>query len=154
VRFFFILGTLIITQPLLAQSNGEDSAIAIPESPPLVIEQKPDTTLTKGFAGCYFPQWKPGIDLQKFFSENIRIPDSIAWICFAGRVYMKVHVTKEGDIDSAIVFRGFKQPHLEPLNEEAIRLVKSLPKGAFVPVDGNTNPEPEWLSLPVSFDRL
>jgi hypothetical protein len=62
-------------------------------------------------------------------------------------------ITKEGNLDSIRIAKGPKQPELQILNEEAIRAVKSIPNGSFVPVELNAKPEPEWIVIPVRFQQ-
>lgn len=90
------------------------------------------------------PQF-PGGDskLMKYISENIKYPETDE--CVDGQVIVQFVVTKTGEFGDVKVVR-----HLHPMfDEEAVRVVKSLPK--FIPGRMNGVPVNVWYTLPVRF---
>lgn len=90
------------------------------------------------------PQF-PGGDskLMKYISENIKYPETDE--CVDGQVIVQFVVTKTGEVRDVKVVR-----HLHPMfDEEAVRVVKSLPK--FIPGRKNGVPVNVWYTLPVRF---
>lgn len=90
------------------------------------------------------PQF-PGGDskLMKYISEKIKYPETDE--CVDGQVIVQFVVTKTGEIGDVKVVR-----HLHPMfDEEAVRVVKSLPK--FIPGRKNGVPVNVWYTLPIRF---
>lgn len=90
------------------------------------------------------PQF-PGGDskLMKYISENIKYPETDE--CVDGQVIVQFVVTKTGEVGDVKIVR-----HLHPMfDEEAVRVVKSLPK--FIPGRMNGVPVNVWYTLPVRF---
>ncbi|MDE6491290.1 MAG: energy transducer TonB [Muribaculaceae bacterium] len=89
----------------------------------------------------------PGGDaeLNKWVSNHIRYPAMAADSGIQGCVIVKFVVQKNGSIGEVKVSRG-KDPGLD---NEAVRVVKSLPK--FIPGKLNGQAVNTWFTLPVNF---
>jgi periplasmic protein TonB len=62
-----------------------------------------------------------------------------------GTVYIRFVVTKTGDVDNVTIARA-----VDPLlDQEALRVVKSIPK--WTPGKNNGNPVKVWFIIPVKF---
>ncbi len=83
--------------------------------------------------------------LMKWVHENIRYPAAAKDSGLKGRVEVQFVVTKDGSIGKVKVVRS-KGPLLD---EEAIRVVKSLPK--FIPGKHRGKAVNTWYSLPIIF---
>jgi periplasmic protein TonB len=90
----------------------------------------------------------PGGDAQlfKYIAENTRFPNIEGDI--EGKVYIKFVITKTGEIGQTIIMR-----QVDPLlDEEAIRVVKSLPKWEPAKIKGEL--VNSWFIVPVKFKLL
>jgi len=86
------------------------------------------------------------IQLLKYITENIRYPNTEPDI--EGTVYIKFVITKTGEIGQTNVLRS-----VDPLlDEEALRVVKSLPK--WEPAKINEVRVNSWFIIPVNFKLL
>ncbi len=84
-------------------------------------------------------------ELLKYVSRNIRYPLEAQKNNIQGRVVVQFVVKNDGSIGPVRVIR-----HNDPLlDEEAVRVVKSLP--SFIPGELNGEPVSVWYTLPVSF---
>jgi protein TonB len=92
------------------------------------------------------PQF-PGGDaaLIQYVAEHTKYPVIAQENGIEGTVYIRFVVTKSGDVGEAKVMRAV-DPLLE---EEALRVVKSLPK--WTPGKNNGNPVNVWFIIPVKF---
>ncbi len=83
--------------------------------------------------------------LLKFISENIKYPAEAQNNSIQGRVSLKFVVNPDGSVGRIEIILG-----IDPLlDEEAIRVVRSLPK--FIPGKQGGVAVPVWFSLPVRF---
>lgn len=90
-----------------------------------------------------FPGGEAG--LASYISKNLHYPKIAQENGIQGRVVVKFVVTKTGSIGEVIVLKS-----VDPsLDNEAIRLVKSLPK--FIPGKNNGYPVNVWYALPLNF---
>ena len=97
-----------------------------------MVEQKPE-----------FPGGKAA--MYKWIADNIKYPASAVEKSLQGRVVVEFQITADGDIENVRVLRG-----LDPaLDQEAVRLVKSMPRWR----PGRNNGQPVRVSylLPVTF---
>jgi protein TonB len=98
---------------------------------------------------------KPKIDVQEFFSRNVRYPDLAAETGVMGTVYVKAYVTSEGSLDSVSLKEGvYSKKHpkaAELLNNEGVRVVKLIPAGSFTPGSVEGKPIGIWITVPVRF---
>jgi len=90
-----------------------------------------------------FPGGMPA--LMKYLGENIIYPEEARNINVQGRVILKFVVKPDGSVDRIEVLSGIDQL----LNNEAVRVVKTLPK--FKPGRQGGVPVPVWFVLPVLF---
>lgn len=92
------------------------------------------------------PQFPGGeAKLLKWISKHIKYPESAAQSHIQGRVMVKCIIKSDGSIDEVQVKRG-----VDPaLDEEAVRVVKSLPK--FIPGKMNGEAVNVWYYIPVRF---
>jgi len=83
--------------------------------------------------------------LMKYLSDNIEYPAEAIEIDITGKVYVKFVVTSTGDVDRVQIYRS-----VDPiLDEEAVRVVKTLPK--FEPGKQSGVPVSVWYVIPVNF---
>ena len=122
-----------------AESKNGDSEIGVirveEDRPYDAVEQMP--TFPGGEA-----------ELMKFIRDNLRYPLTAKKEGIQGRVILRFVVTKTGAIDNITVLRS-----LDPAcNEEAIRLIKSMPR--WIPGKQNGNAVPVYFTLPVVFKLM
>ena len=89
----------------------------------------------------------PGGDseLLKYVALNTKYPVPAQESGIEGTVYIRFVVTKTGEVGNATVMRP-----IDPLlDEEALRVVKNLPK--WTPGKNNGNPVNVWFIIPVKF---
>lgn len=92
------------------------------------------------------PQFPGGqAALLKWVSDNLRYPSVAKEEGIQGRVVVQFVVKRDGSIGTVKVIRG-KDPDLD---EEAIRVTRSLPK--FAPGRMNGLPVNVWYTLPITF---
>ena len=123
----------------IAESKKGDSEIGVirveEEKPYDAVEQMP--TFPGGEA-----------ELIKFIRDNLRYPLTAKKEGIQGRVILRFVVTKTGAIDNITVLRS-----LDPAcDEEAIRLIKSMPR--WIPGKQNGNAVPVYYTLPVVFKLI
>jgi periplasmic protein TonB len=99
---------------------------------PFAIQEKPS-----------FPDGDAG--LLKYVREHTKYPVPALEQGIEGTVYVRFVVTKTGYVGEAKVMRAV-DPMLE---EEALRVVKSMPK--WTPGKNNGNPVSVWFIMPVKF---
>ena len=95
------------------------------------------------------PEFPGGqVELMKFINENLRYPATAIENGIQGRVTVQFVVKKDGSVnDNIMIVRG-----VDPaLDQEAIRVCKTLPK--FIPGKRRDNGEPinAWITLPITF---
>ena len=85
--------------------------------------------------------------LMKFINENLRYPATAIENGIQGRVMVQFVVKKDGSVDDVTVLHGVDSA----LDQEAIRVCKTLPK--FIPGKRRDNGEPinAWVTLPITF---
>ena len=123
----------------IAESKKGDSEIGVirveEEKPYDAVEQM--TTFPGGEA-----------ELMKFIRENLKYPLSAQKEGIQGRVILRFVVSKTGSIENITILRS-----LEPAcDEEAIRLIKSMPR--WIPGKQNGNNVPVYYTLPVVFKLM
>ena len=85
--------------------------------------------------------------INNFFEENMRYPEQARKQNIEGKVIVKFKIEKDGTITEAFVVRSPDSS----LNEEAIRLVKSLP-GKWIPAKSSGGKAIDsWFTIPVKF---
>ncbi|MFN8258619.1 MAG: energy transducer TonB [Bacteroidales bacterium] len=84
-------------------------------------------------------------DILNYVAENTKYPVPAQEQGIQGTVYIRFVVTKTGEVDNARVMRPV-DPMLE---EEAMRVIKSMPK--WTPGKNNGNPVNVWFIIPVKF---
>ena len=133
VALFAIL--LLASGNANAQSNAK-SATVHGENNPVFINVDPVPVFPGGQAA-----------LMKFINENLRYPAAAIENGIQGRVVVQFVVKKDGSVGDVKVIRG-----IDPtLDQEAIRVCKTLPK--FIPGKRYDNGEPVdvWFTIPVIF---
>lgn len=83
--------------------------------------------------------------LFNYLSENITYPKECEDVCVQGRVVVSFVVEKDGSVTNAEVVKSVYQP----LDEEALRVVKNMPK--WIPGMLNGEPTRVKYSVPVTF---
>ena len=120
----------------LKKENSEPGVIAVEDERPYdAVEQMP--TFPGGEA-----------ELMKFIRENLKYPLSAQKEGIQGRVILRFVVSKTGSIENITILRS-----LDPAcDEEAIRLIKSMPR--WIPGKQNGNAVPVYFTLPVVFKLM
>jgi TonB family protein len=122
LSLFFILIISIL------YANGQSS----PTQPYLFVDQKPT-----------FPEGEQA--LQEYLARNIRYPTEALENSIEGTVVLQFVVDADGSISAIKTMRDL----VGGCTEEAIRVVKSMPKWNAGMKDGNA--VPTWVNLPVTF---
>jgi len=92
------------------------------------------------------PQFGNGeSDLMKYFSDNVRYPQLAIDNDIQGKVYVRFCVTNKGTVDMVTIVRGVNPI----LDEEAMRVVKSMPK--WKPGKQMGKAVNVWHTVPISF---
>lgn len=85
------------------------------------------------------------LELRKYIAENVRYPAIARENDIQGKVYVRFAVMEDGSVDKVSVVRG-----VDPLlDEEAIRVVKTLPK--WTPGKQRGKPVRVWYTVPINF---
>ena len=111
-------------------------------------EPKPEPKKTEEIfkSAEQMPQF-PGGDaaLMKYINSHIHYPAAAEENNIQGRVVVQFVVEKDGSVGQVKVARSVDRS----LDNEAVRVVKSLPK--FIPGKQNGQPVRVWYTLPVTF---
>jgi periplasmic protein TonB len=133
-----------ITDDILATTRNRDindtvKFIEISE-PVIPVEPEPYISVKE------MPEFPGGITaLMQYINENISYPEEAIKNNIQGRVVLKFVVRADGTVGKIEIAGG-----IDPLlNEEAIRVVKSLP--TFKPGKQDGIPVPVWFIVPVLF---
>jgi len=115
-----------------------------------VIVEQPKEKIVEEVFESFAIQEKPMFpggeaELIKYVAEHTKYPVIAQENGIEGTVYIRFVVTKTGQVGQATVMRAV-DPLLE---EEALRVVKSLPK--WEPGKNNGNPVNVWFIIPVKF---
>lgn len=116
-----------------------------PPAPP-VEEKKPPKTeeiFTAVEQNAEFPGGQAA--LMKYLSTHINYPQSAADNDIEGRVTLRFVVERDGKVGTVEVLKGVDRA----LDQEAVRVVKSMPK--WQPGKNNGQPVRCWYTLPVTF---
>ena len=93
------------------------------------------------------PEFPGGTDaLYKYLSENIQYPDSAQLHGIEGKVNIKFVVDENGDISNV---SSMRRPIGYGIEEEAIRVVKSMPK--WKPGKNNGKTVKTYFTVPILF---
>jgi periplasmic protein TonB len=110
----------------------EDQVLPDEQQPKIIVQEMPE-----------FPGGTQA--LMNFINENISYPEDAIRNNIQGKVILKFVVNTDGSVDRVEILGG-----IDPsLNNEAIRVVKNLPR--FKPGKDNGVPVPVWFTLPVIF---
>ena len=98
------------------------------------------------YAQNEYPSFPGGEEaLRNYLSENIEYPSVAAEMGIEGVVTVEFMVKADGSIGEAKIVR-MVDPELE---EEALRIVKSMPR--WNPASKDGEPADAWFSLPIKF---
>jgi len=130
--------------------NANVGSIDTTAKPIIEIVEKPKEPIIEDVFEPYAIQEKPfypggDSELIRYVSEHTKYPVIAQESGIEGTVYIRFVVTKTGAVGQASVMRAV-DPLLE---EEALRVVKSLPK--WTPGKNNGNPVNVWFIIPVRF---
>lgn len=126
-KYVFLFGLLIcFVMSSYAQTQDEDIKVYD------VVEQ--------------MPQFEDGDSVMRaWLDEHINYPKIAKFRKIEGRVVVRFVVEKDGSIGEIQLARS-----IDPwLDQEAMRVVKSMPK--WIPAKQNGNPVRVWYTLPVNF---
>lgn len=124
--------------------NAVEPGLAIPPPGVGAVEPLPPPPPPTIFSYVEQMPEFPG-DLNKYLADNMRYPEGAKTNHVQGRVIVHFVVTEDGSIEGAKVTRSI---HKE-LDEEAIRLIRAMPK--WKPAKQNGRPVKVYYTLPVSF---
>jgi periplasmic protein TonB len=117
---------------IVVQVENPDPVIPVEREPEVWVEEMPA-----------FPGGNEA--LLKYISKTIQYPQTAVENGIQGKVTLRFVVSSDGSVKRVEVLRG-----VDPLlNEEAVRVVSSLPK--WKPGKQNGKPVPVWFSVPVTF---
>jgi len=120
------------------------------ETKPIAIKQTQDNNTeldSKSFDITDRNPEFPGGDneLLNYISNNLKYPESAKANGISGRVPILLTINEKGEITDAKVIRGI----CPELDEEAVRLVKAMPK--WEPGYENGKAKTSYLMLPINF---
>lgn len=85
------------------------------------------------------------LELRKYIAENVRYPTIARENDIKGKVFVRFVVNEKGNVENVSIARG-----VDPLlDEEAIRVVKGLPK--WKPGKQRGKPVKVWYTVPINF---
>lgn len=134
----------------LGKMENEVKSVELPRPPicrgPIERENgKPYNCVNPDVIPDIDAQYPGGIsEMKKFIRENIQYPHRD--VSVQGRVYVAFIVEKDGCVTHAEVMRGIS----EECDEEALRLVRSMPK--WIPAEYNGKVVAARVRLPINFD--
>ena len=120
------------------------------ETEPIAVKQTQDNNTeldSESFDITYRNPEFPGGDneLLNYISNNLKYPESAKANGISGRVPILLTINEKGEITDAKVIRGI----CPELDEEAVRLVKAMPK--WEPGYENGKAKTSYLMLPINF---
>ena len=120
------------------------------ETEPIAVKQTPDNNTeldSKSFDITDRNPEFPGGDneLLNYISNNLKYPESAKANGISGRVPILLTINEKGEITDAKVIRGI----CPELDEEAVRLVKAMPK--WEPGYENGKAKTSYLMIPINF---
>jgi len=128
------------------EEGGVDESLVEPEAPPApaVIEEPGEE---EPFAYVeQMPEFPDGqAALMQFLRDNIKYPAIARENGIAGQVVVRFVVTKDGTVTNAQIVKGLGGG----LNDEALRVVKKMPK--WKPGKHNGRAVPVTFNLPIKF---
>jgi len=86
--------------------------------------------------------------MRQYLMKNLVYPSDALANNVGGRVYLRFQITEDGSISTVKVQRGI--PDCQECDEEAVRVVKSMPK--WKPAESNGKPVSSWYNLPIRFN--
>jgi len=134
----------LISQPNTGQVDTTSQQTIVP------VDDKKQEDLVDETVDLFAVQEKPAFpggdaELLKFVGSNTKYPVSAMEAGIQGTVHIRFVVAKNGSVGEAKVLRPI-DPLLE---EEALRVIKSMPK--WTPGKNNGNPVNVWFIIPVKF---
>lgn len=145
-------GLIAICLLLTGITNAQETQI-FPPSPPMVpskvveesAENHSDSTIVE--VPDTDVEYPGGMGaMQKFIQENVEYPEEAREKGYQGRVYVTFIVEPDGSVSNIDVMRGGIH---KSLNNEAMRLVRSMPK--WSPGELNGEPVRSRCRLPITF---
>jgi TonB family protein len=157
IKMLIVLPVLAIVFLAISASKSELMPSPPPPPPPqstelnnnikIVKEESGDDSGSLPFVVVEEMPMFPGGDvaLLKYIGENTRYPEIAKENNIQGKVIIRFCVTEKGSVSRISVLKG-----VDPeLNDEAIRVVKTLP--AFKPGRQGGKPVPVWYMVPITF---
>lgn len=135
------------TQNSSDEQTSEPAQDAESVAEPVKEEKTADTAANEVYTTVEKKPQFPGGEaaLMKYVGENIRYPENAFKNKVQGRVIVQFVVQKDGKVGEVKILRGTD----EELNNEAVRVIKSLP--AFTPGEMDGKPVSVWYTFPVMF---
>jgi len=129
------------------EMNGVPENMEIMDSYPVAVERSEPEIYDWTEEAAVFRGGKD--EMNAFITRNLRYPESVIQGIVSGKVYVKFIVSASGEISDVEVLKGI--PACPEYNEEAIRLVKSMPN--WVPGKQNGKKVSSYVRLPLKFER-
>lgn len=134
-------GSLVSEEEVIEVAAVEDVVTVINEEP-----DNDDMIYQIVEKAASFPGGKTA--LREFISKNVQYPVTALDEGISGIVIVSFVITKEGEIKNIEIKRSIRQD----LDEEAIRIVKSMPK--WIPAEHHGKKVNSKFTIPVSFKLL
>lgn len=115
----------------------------------LTKAQTKDTSKTKTEKHVEtMPEFPGGAtEMMLYIQKNIKYPKRARKNNLTGKCFLRYTVMKDGTIDSVKVLKGV--PDCPECDEEAVRVIKSMPKWNPATIDGK--PVPVYFNMPINF---
>jgi protein TonB len=145
------LSPIFLTLLCAALLSPSASSAQVVTQEPLDEVVQPAPPVEEGAEQIYdiveeMPEYPGGQEAMfKFLSQSIVYPQEMVDAGVRGRVYVEFIVRQDGGITDATVLRGVAGP----LDQEAIRVVKTMPK--WMPGRQNGKPVDVRYRLPIAF---
>jgi protein TonB len=135
---------LIVGLLLVGFANAQEGELVVPPPPPEVSHEVIEAEIMDfPDAEAEFPG---GVEaMKKYIQDNVEYPEKAAKNGDEGRVYVAFVVEPDGSITGVEIMRGATKE----LNEEAKRLVRSMPK--WKPGEVRNIPIRSRCRLPITF---
>jgi TonB family protein len=128
-----LLAILLLSLSLGTRGQSADSSRTSDEPVYTIVEEMPE--FPGGIRACY-----------KYISEQVKYPELARELAIGGKVFLKFMLDEQGDIVSCDVV---KSSGFQPLDEEAMRVVRSMPR--WSPGKQNGRSVKVYFNLPIIF---
>ncbi len=128
------------------EMNGVPENMEVMDSYPVAVERSEPEIYDWTEEAAVFQGGKD--EMNVFITKHLRYPESVMQGIVSGKVYVKFIVSRSGEISEVEVLKGI--PACPECNEEAVRLVKSMPN--WIPGKQNGKNVSSYVRLPLKFE--